>query len=182
MKLHSAATGRALLLAAAAASLLLACAAPSPPVPAAPELPQAQPGARLRPTYPPADLGAVERYAWQAVIQFGEDYAAGNLDGFLGRVSRGFYRGYPALESALRAHLEGTTSRSVVVAVDGVAAEGERVSVSARWERSLARRDGAAQLLSGTTVFLFLRSETSLRLLDFRGDPPFGIEGILELP
>jgi hypothetical protein len=183
MKQHHAPPGRALLLAAVAASLL-ACAAPQPPAPATPATPgpQGQPAVRLRRTEPPADLGIAERYAWQAVIQLGEDYGAGDVEGFMARVSRGFYRGYPALESALRAHLEGTTSRSVVVAVDGVAAEGERVSVSARWERSLARRDGAAQLLSGTTVFLFLRSETSLRLLDFRGDPPFGIEGILELP
>ena len=171
---------RALVLATAAASLL-ACAAPPAPGPVA-TAPQGQPAPRLQRTDPPADLGAVERYAWQAVIQLGEAYAAGDGDGFLGRVSRGFYRGYPALESALRAHLEGTTARSAVVAVDGVTTEGERVSVSARWERSLARRDGAAQLLSGTTVFLFLRSDTSLRLLDYRGDPPFGIEGIPELP
>lgn len=82
----------------------------------------------------------------------------------------------------MRAHLEGTLSRSVAVAVDGVTTESERVSVSARWERSLERGDGTAQLLTGTTVFLFLRSDTSLRLLDFRGDPPFGIEGIPELP
>ena len=180
MKRRPARSGRALILAAAAASLL-ACAAPSAPGPSS-TAPQGQQGPRLQRTDPPADLGAVERYAWQAVIQLGEAYAAGDIDGFLGRVSRGFYRGYPALESALRAHLEGTTARSVVVAVDGVTTEGDRVSVSARWERSLARRDGAAQLLSGTTVFLFLRSDTSLRLLDYRGDPPFGIEGIPELP
>ena len=182
MKLHSAATGRALLLAAAAASLLLACAAPSPPVPAAPELPQAQPGARLRPTYPPADLGAVERYAWQAVIQFGEDYAAGNLDGFLGRVSRGFYRGYPALEASLRRIVGETTSRSVVVAVRDVVTEADRDSVRAQWERSLVRRDGVPETVAGESVFLFLRSDTSLRLLDYRGDAPFGIEGSPALP
>ena len=172
--------GRTLILAATAASLL-SCAAPAAPGPAASE-PRGQPAVRLRQTEPPADLGIAERYAWQAVIQLGAAYAGGDIDGFLARVSRGFYRGYPALESALRAHLEGTLSRSVAVAVDGVTTESERVSVSARWERSLERGDGTAQLLTGTTVFLFLRSDTSLRLLDFRGDPPFGIEGIPELP
>lgn len=180
MKLRPARSGRTLLLAAAAASLL-ACAAPSAPGPAATAPPGPQ-GPRLQRTDPPADLGAVERYAWQAVIQLGEAYAAGDSDGFLGRVSRGFYRGYPALESALRAHLAGTTARSAVVAVDGVTTEGERVSVAARWERGITRADGTSQLLAGTTAFLFLRSDTSLRLLDFRGDAPFGIEGIPELP
>jgi hypothetical protein len=180
MRVCNARSGRALFLAAATASLL-ACAAPSAPGPAAPS-PQGQQGPRLQRTAPPADLGAVERYAWLAVIQLGEAYAAGDMDGFLGRVSRGFYRGYPALEIALRAHLGGTTARSAVVAVDGVTTEGERVSVGARWERGITRTDGTAQLLSGTTDFLFLRSDTSLRLLDFRGDAPFGIEGIPELP
>ena len=180
MKLHLVPPARALLFAAVAASLL-ACAAPSSPGPAA-TAPQGQPAPRLQRTDPPADLGAVERYAWQAVIQLGEAYETGDVNGFLGRVSRGFYRGYPALESVLRAHLEGNTARRVVVAVDGVATEGERVSVAARWERGSTRADGTTQLLAGTTAFLFLRSDTSLRLLDFRGDPPFGIEGIPELP
>lgn len=179
MRVCPARSGRALILAAAAASLL-ACAAPSAPGPAA-TAPQGQPGPRLQRTDPPADLGPVERYAWQAVIQLGEAYAAGDIDGFLSRVSRGFYRGYPALESALRVHLEGTTARSVVVAVDGVTTEGERISVAARWERG-STRAGTSQVLAGTTVFLFLRSDTSLRLLDFRGAAPFGIEGIPELP
>lgn len=180
MNLHFFPSGRALVLAATAASLL-ACAAPSGPGPGA-TAPQGQPAAQFRQTAPPADLGAVERYAWQAVIQLGEAYAAGDVDGFLGRVSRGFYRGYPALESALRAHLEGTTARSAVVAVDGVTTEGDRVGVAARWESVITRAGGTSQRLSGRTDFLFLRSDTSLRLLDFRGDVPFGIEAIPELP
>jgi hypothetical protein len=137
---------------------------------------------RLRQEDPPADIGAIERYAWLTVIQLGEAFAAGDLDLFLGRVSRGFYRGYPALESALRAIFSETTDRSAVVAVRDVSLEGDRVTVRAQWERNLAPRGGAPQRLAGTTVFIFLRSETSLRLLDFRGDPPFGIEGIPPLP
>ena len=180
MKLHFAPSGRSLLLAASAASLL-ACAAPSTPGPA-PTEPQSRPAPQLRQTLPPADLGAVERYAWQAVIQLGEDYAAGDVDGYLARVSRGYYRGYPALESALRAEVEGTIARSVVVAVEGVTTEGERVSVSARWETRLMRRGGAGELLTGTSVFLFLRSDTSLRLLDYRGDSPFGVKGAAGSP
>jgi hypothetical protein len=173
----------ALVFAAAAASLL-ACATPGEPGPAsAPPAPAAaQAESRLRPAPPPAELGSVERFAWQAVIQLGEAYAAGDVDGFLARVSRGFYRGYPALETALHALVRDTTSRSAVVAVQAVALEGERVSVRALWERRLVPRNGAPQFLAGETVFYFLRSETSLRLLDFRGDVPFGIQGIPAVP
>lgn len=169
------------LATAATAALLVACAAPGGPPQSAPA-PSASPAGRLRQQDPPADLGAVERYAWQSVIQLGEAYASGDVDGFLGRVSRGFYRGYPALEIALRALVADTTNRSAVVAVSEVALEGDRVSVRAQWERTLRRRDGVQQTVAGETVFHFLKSETSLRLLDFRGDVPFGIEGLPALP
>ena len=90
--------------AATAAMLLGACAgAPQTdsgaprPVPAAvrSEVP------RLAPTQPPSDLGAIERFAWQQVVQLGEAFAAGDVDGFLARVSRGFYRSYSFIESSL---------------------------------------------------------------------------------
>jgi hypothetical protein len=178
------------LLCAAAAILPISCAAPGTPEPTAqapagapkPAAAAAPATSRLRQEDPPAALGTVERYAWLAVVNLGEAYQEGNVEGFLNRVSRGFYRGYPALETALRADLDGTAARRVVVAVAGVTTEGDRVSVRARWERSLARGDGTPRSSAGETVFLFLRSETSLRLLDFRGDPPFGIEGIPEHP
>lgn len=164
-----------------AATWLAACAAPGTPGPATPSpAPPAQ--GRLQPTQPPADIGTVERYAWLAVVQLGEAYQAGDVEGFLNRVSRGFYRGYPALESALRKLVGETTERSATVAVRDVAAEGDRVSVRAQWERSLVRRGGSPEHLAGETVFLFLRSETSLRLLDYRGDAPFGIEELSGLP
>lgn len=170
-----------LLALAASAPLLVACAASEGPGPAArapgAEAPAAVPAEiRLQRTNPPADLGAVERYAWLAVIQLGEAWETGDVEGFLGRVSRGFYRGYPALESALRTLADGTTARRAVAAVREVATDGERVSVRAQWEFSLVQRDGARRQGSGETVFLFLRSDTSLRLLDYRGDGPFGIQ------
>lgn len=181
--------GRSALIVAlaAAASGILACAAPvkPPPAPAPTAAAPAAPAApvfTLRRTDPPGDLGAVERYAWLAVIQLGDAFASGDVDGFLARVSRGFYRGYPALESALRTLVADTTNRSVVVAVGAVALDGDRVSVRARWERILTRGDGVPQMLAGETTFHFLKSDTSLRLLDFQGDVPFGIEGIPAAP
>jgi hypothetical protein len=172
---------------AGVASSLIACAAPenrtagsAADVAASPA--PARPASRLRQEPPPADLGAVERYAWQTVIQLADAYASGDVDGFLGRVSRGFYRGYPALESGLRALVGNTTSRSAVVAVREVALDGDRVSVRTQWERTLVRRDGVPETKEGQTTFYFLKSDTSLRLLDFRGDVPFGIEGVPALP
>jgi len=38
--------------------------------------------------------------------------------------------------------------------------------------------DGSVDARHGETEFLFLKSDTSLRLLDYRGDAPFAIEGI----
>lgn len=171
--------GRALVLALSAASLF-SCAAPQASPSASPA--GTPPVGSLKQTEPPADLGSVERYAWMSVVLLGEAWRDGDVAAFLSRVSRGFYRGYPALESALRENLAGTTGRSVVVAVGGVTAGDEQVSVSTRWERSLVRGGGPPQHLAGETIFLFLRSDTSLRLIDFRGDAPFGIAGIPELP
>ncbi len=163
----------------AGVALLGGCAAAPSPGPggqvAAPEPARL---ARLVATPPPPDLGTVERYAWMGVVQLGEDFAAGNADAFLARISSGFYRGYPALEAAIRTLFAATSAREVVVAVREVSSEGDRVSVRAEWSRTLSREGGAPEQLRGETVFLFLRSETSLRLLDYRGAAPFGIEGI----
>lgn len=177
---------RAFALPVIAAMLLGACAATSQPVairsgesaskptPIAvqPQVP------RLVPTQPPSDLGAVERFAWQQVVQLGEAFAAGDADAFLARVSRGFYRGYGVLENSLKALLANSSARAAVVAIRLVAEEEGRVNVRAEWTRSVTLPDGSVDARHGETVFLFLKSDTSLRLLDYRGDAPFGIAGI----
>jgi len=172
---------RLFALPAAAALLLGACAGPTQSGPAATTAPPAavkpQPPT-LVPTPLPAELGAVERFAWQQVVQLGEAFAAGDTDAFLGKVSRGFYRGYSTLERSLTALLANSRARAAVVAVRQVSEEEGRVSVKAEWTRSVTRPDGSVDARHGETVFLFLRSDTSLRLLDYRGDAPFAIDGI----
>jgi hypothetical protein len=133
---------------------------------------------RLTPTAPPSDLSPSERFAWQQVVQLGEAFAAGNAEDFLARVSRGFYRGYSALESSLKQLLAESSAHGAVVAVRQVAAEEGRVSVRAEWTSSVTRRDGSVDARYGETVFIFLKSDQSLRLLDYRGDAPFAIGGI----
>jgi hypothetical protein len=122
-------------------------------------------------------MDAVHRFAWQQVMHLGDAFAAGDADAFLVKVSRGFYRGYTTLETSLRQLLGGASARSAVVAVREVAEEEGRVSVRAEWTRSVTGRDGV-DARHGETVFLFLKSDTSLRLIDYRGDAPFGIDGI----
>lgn len=172
---------RTFALPAAAVVLLGACAGPvrpgagvSPPLPAAvkPQIPE------LEPTRPPAELGPVERFAWQQVVQLGEAFAAGDVGGFLARVSRGFYRSYGKLENSLKALLANSRAQTAVVAIRQVTEEEGRVSVSAEWTRSVTLSDGSVDARRGETVFLFLRSDTSLRLIDYRGDAPFAIDGI----
>lgn len=169
----------------AAALLVGACAAgvgqpgPAPVVAVAPPpAPTRPPIPRLTPTVPPADLGTVERDAWQTVVELGESFAAGDATAFLSKVSRGFYRGYGTLESSLRALLDDTRSCAAVVAVRKAAQEDGRISVTAEWTRSVTRRDGTVDAWHGETVFFLLNSGNSLRLLDYRGDAPFAIEGI----
>jgi hypothetical protein len=128
------------------------------------------------PTQPPADLDPIQRFAWQQVVQLGEAFTAGDIDGFLARVSRGFYRGYSQFEDALRKLLEDSSARSAVVAVRQISEDSGRVSVRAEWTRSVTRRDGNVEERYGETEFLFLKSDTSLRLLDYRGAAPFAIE------
>jgi hypothetical protein len=172
---------RLLALPAAAALLLGACAGPTTSGPAATAAPPAAAKPvipTLLPTTPPAELGAVERFAWQQVVQLGEAFAAGDADAFLAKVSRGFYHGYSALEASLKALLANSRARTAVVAVRQVSEEEGRVSVKAEWTRSVTLPDGSVDARRGETVFLFLRSDTSLRLLDYRGDAPFAIDGI----
>ena len=172
---------RVFALPSAAALLLGACAGATQPgagaplsLPAAvkPQVPQ------LVPTQPPPDLGSVERFAWQQVVQLGEAFAAGDVEGFLARVSRGFYRSYGTLESSLKDLLTNSRARSAVVAIRRVTEEEGRVSVRAEWTRSVTFPDGSVDARRGETVFLFLKSDMSLRLLDYRGDAPFAIDGI----
>jgi hypothetical protein len=144
----------------------------SPPAAVKPQVPQ------LVPTQPPADLGSVERYAWQQVVMLGDAFAAGDIPGFLARVSRGFYRGYGKLEASLVALLEGSRARDVVVAIRLVTEDEGRISVRAEWTRSVTLPDGSVDARRGETVFLFLKSDTSLRLIDYRGDAPFALDGI----
>jgi hypothetical protein len=174
-------------LTAAAAFLLSACAGTEQPGPgsaasrpAAAQAPvQAQaPLPALKPTEPPPDLDPVQRFAWQQVVQLGDAFAAGDAEAFLARVSRGFYRGYATLEASLKNLLPDSSARSAVVAVRKVTEDMGRVSVKAEWTRSVTRRNGSVEARHGETEFLFLRSDTSLRLLDYRGAAPFAIGGI----
>jgi hypothetical protein len=176
---------RAFALTAAAALALGACASPQESGSQGPGPAAAQPSATaqatlpaLKPTVPPADLDPTQRFAWQQVVQLGDAFAAGDAEGFLARVSRGFYRGYSTLEASLKALLADSTDRGAVVAVQRVAEDSGRVSVRAEWTRSLTRRDGSFEARRGETEFLFLKSDTSLRLLDYRGDAPFAIPGL----
>jgi hypothetical protein len=174
-------TLRALALPAVAAALLGACAAPGQSGPVASIAPQVASKPQipvLVPTTPPPDLGSVERFAWQQVVLLGDSFADGDIDGFLSRVSRGFYRNFSTLESSLRELLGSARARTAVVAVRQVLEEDGKVSVKAEWTRSVTAADGSVEARFGTTVFLFLKSDTSLRLLDYRGDPPFAISGI----
>ena len=172
---------RAFALPAVAALLLGACAGTPQPRPAASTAPPAaekSPVPNLKPTQPPSDLGAVERFAWQQVVHLGEAFAAGDVEGFLSKVSRGFYRSYSTLESSLTALMANSTARAAVVAIRLVTEEEGKVSVRAEWTRSVTLPDGSVDARHGETVFLFLKSDSSLRLLDYRGDAPFAIAGI----
>ena len=172
---------RAFAVPAGAALLLGACAGTPPPRPAASTAPPAEVATQvpnLKPTEPPSDLGSVERFAWQQVVSLGEAFAAGDVEGFLAKVSRGFYRGYSTLEASLKALLANSSARAAVVAVRLVTEEEGRVSVRAEWTRSVTLADGSVDARHGETVFLFLKSDSSLRLIDYRGDAPFAIDGI----
>ena len=172
---------RVFALPAVVALLLGACAGANQPGAGAPlSLPAAEKPlvAKLVPTQPPSNLGSVERFAWQQVVHLGEAFAAGDVEGFLARVSRGFYRGYSALEASLTDLMKNSRARSAVVAIRQVTEEEGRVSVSTEWTRSVTFPDGSVDARHGETVFLFLKSDTSLRLLDYRGDAPFAIDGI----
>jgi len=172
---------RMFALPAIAAFLLGACAVATQPGPgASTALPTAgkQLVPKLVPTQPPPDLGPVKRFAWQQVVRLGEAFAAGDVEGFLAGVSRGFYRNYSVLESSLKALLANSNGRAAVVAVSLVEEEEGKVSVTAEWTRSVTLPDGRVDARHGKTVFLYLKSDRSLRLMDYRGDAPFALDGI----
>ena len=172
---------RLFTLPVAATLLLGACAGTTQPAPsvskAPPEAvqPQVQ---KLVPTQPPAELGTIERFAWQQVVGLGAAFAAGDVEAFLAKVSLGFYRNYNTLGSSLKLLLENSRAHAAVVAVRLVTVEEGKVNVRAEWTRSVTLPDGRVDARHGETVFLFFQSDTSLRLFDYRGDAPFAIDGI----
>jgi hypothetical protein len=115
--------------------------------------------------------GAVERFAWQQVVNLAS-LAAGDVEGFLPK-SRAFYRITARSRNPHHASDPFERPDAVVAVAPTVMKEGQRQSRRTRtvtlpvWQR----RRGAAR---GS----LLRSDTSLRLLDYRGDPPFAIDGI----
>lgn len=172
---------RAFAFPATAVFLLVACAgAPHPGSGASTPSPEVERRQvpKLVPTQPPSDLGTIKRFAWQQVVELGEAFASGDAEGFLAKVSRGFYRSYSVLESSLKSLLANSSAHAAVVAISLVEEEEGRVSVTAEWTRHVTLPDGRVDARHGETVFLFLKSDTSLRLLDYRGDAPFAIDGI----
>ncbi len=173
---------RVFALPVVAASLLGACASAIQPASetskAPPPAAAKQPIPRLVPSDQPANLGDIERFAWQQVSQLGASFAAGDVAGFLAKVSPGFYRGYGTLETSLKALMAKTSDRAAVVAIRLVTEEEGKVSVSAEWTRSVRYPDGSVDARHGETVFLFHKGDKTLRLLDYRGDAPFAIDGI----
>lgn len=132
----------------------------------------------LAPTTPPANMGAVERFGWQTVEQMRDSFVRGEASSFLAKVSRGFYRGYPAIETSLENTFAKAATIDLAIAIQEVIAEEDKVSVRIKWNRSLELRGGTMEYLAGESVLLFLKADNTLRLIDYRKDPIFGLEGL----
>lgn len=132
----------------------------------------------LAPSEPPARLGMVERYGWQTVEQMRDAYIAGDAEVFLAKVSRGFYRGYANLEASLQRTFASAAKVDLAIAIQEIVAEEDRLSVRVKWNRTLTLKSGVMERLAGESVLIFQRTEETLRLIDYRKDPIFGIAGI----
>lgn len=131
----------------------------------------------ITPTKPPASIGMVERFGWQTVEQMRDAFVAGDAPAFLSKVSRGFYRGYANLETALGKTFAGRPQVELVIAIREVTADEDKVNALVRWNRTITPREGPAQLLSGETQLVFLKTEGALRLIDYRKGSLFGLSG-----
>lgn len=122
-------------------------------------------------------LSLTERFVQQNIYKMRDLFVAGDVSGFMRNVSNGFYRGYVKLERGLRETLRKASQISLQVTLDDVQMEDEKVIVRIRWNRSLFNKEtGRMEETSGESVLIFLKAET-IRLIDYRKDPPFGIEG-----
>ena len=152
-----------LALFALTAVLLSACT--SPPLATEEGIPAAPP--------PLSGGGSLEeQFVRQTVLSLRDSFVQRDTASFMRHVSDGFYLGHRRLATVLNEEFAAPGEPGLAVEFLAVSVNDPRVTAVVRWERDV---NGVASS-SGTTEFIFQKGDT-LSLVNFRGDPLFGISG-----
>ena len=136
----------------------------------------AREGGGAAPAAPAPPVSLEERFVHQTIYELRDRYLSADVSGFMRLVSEGFYKGRSRLERSLEESLAAGRPARVDLVIAGVEMEDTRIAADLTWDAIFpAEAGGEGRSVAGKTLLIFHRGE-ALSLVDFRGDPLFGIE------
>ncbi len=102
-------------------------------------------------------------------------YKARNLDGTLDGVSHDFKKSYADFESVLRKDMDIYPEVSLDINTDRVVETGNRVEVVFHWFGTWTDKGGGSHEARGNCTYIFQDTGSSMVLIDYTGDSPFGV-------
>jgi hypothetical protein len=112
--------------------------------------------------------------ALAAFAQMREAYEARDLAGTLKDVSQDFKKSYADFSSALRNEMESYPKVALEVGVDRVVEVDNFVRVVFHWSGTWTDKNGDTHEARGNCTYVYQDTGSSMVLVDFIGDSPFG--------
>ena len=102
-------------------------------------------------------------------------YKARDLSGTMDDVSRDFKKSYADLASVLRKDMDIYPAVSLDITMDRVVETGNRVEVVFHWSGTWTDKKGGSHQARGNCTYIFQDTGSSMVLIDYIGDSPFGV-------
>ncbi len=102
-------------------------------------------------------------------------YKARNLDGTMDGVSRDFRKSYADFASVIRKDMDIYPAVRLDITMDRVVETGNRVEVVFHWSGTWTDKKGGSHQARGNCTYIFQDTGSSMVLIDYIGDSPFGV-------
>ncbi|MHB8173334.1 MAG: hypothetical protein ACYDFU_02585 [Nitrospirota bacterium] len=102
-------------------------------------------------------------------------YKARDLDGTLKDVSRDFKKSYADFASIIRKDMDIYPKVDLAVNMDRVVESGNQVMLVFHWSGTWTDKKGGSHMARGNCTYIYRDTGSSIILVDFIGDSPFGV-------
>ncbi len=123
----------------------------------------------------PSEESTKATRALSAFAKMETAYKARNLDGALDGISRDFKKSYADFASILRKDMDIYPKVSLDVTMDRVVETGNHVEVVFHWFGTWTDKKGGSHMARGNCTYIFQDTGSSMALIDYIGDSPFGV-------